>query len=120
MVVFNEEEEESKSRYEGNDYSQPSSGAYQAVQITDHSLGPYMKQYGATTKVVSHSPGLGGGLIGAGGQHNIGLIHNTDNTDDGAIMNMDGNEGEDGAAIDDEDDFFNQDDRDMTDYNYQR
>ena len=42
MVVFNEEEEESKSRYEG-DYSQPASGAYQAVHITDHSLGPYMK-----------------------------------------------------------------------------
>ena len=53
---------------------------------------------------MSHSPGLGGGLIGAGQQ--IGMM-NTDNTDDGAILNMDGNEGEEAAAIDDEDDFFN-------------
>lgn len=104
MVVFNEEEEESKSRYDG-DYSQPvTTAAYSGVQITDQSLGSYVKQYGATTKVISHSPGLGGGLLGAG--PHAALI-GTENTEDGAILNLDGHDAEEAAGLDDEDDFFN-------------
>ena len=46
--------------------------------------------------------------MGAAG--NMGPEH----IDDGATTNLDGD-----SPLPDEDDFFNQDDRDMTDYNYQ-
>ena len=116
MVVFNEEEEESKSRFDADYNHTGSSGGPYAVHLTDHSQATYIKQYGATAKVVGHGQGLGGGLMGPSG--NIGVIA-TDSAEDVTPTNVDGNEGDNSPMVD-EDDFFNQDDRDMTDYNYQK
>lgn len=76
-----------------------------------------MKQYGATAKVGPHGQGLGGGLMGQA--NHLGIVTNG-NIEDGAMMNMEGQEEQEESPLVDEDDFFNQDDRDMTDYNYQK
>lgn len=94
MVYFNEEEEESKSRYDNNDYPQNQYGQNMGNEQA------YLKQFGAT---VGHPANTAGGLINNGMG---GTAHDT--TSDEQIheqpvldyQDMDG-------SIEDEDDFFN-------------
>lgn len=65
-----------------------------------------MKQFGATAGPTVNSMGMMNHMLG-------------ENASDEQIQEQQFDEAEmDGDNLEDEDDFFNQDDRDMTDFNY--
>jgi len=65
-----------------------------------------MKQFGATAGPTVNSMGMMNHMLG-------------ENASDEQIQEQQFDEAEmDGDGLEDEDDFFNQDDRDMTDFNY--